>query len=51
MKIRISVLFALVCLSMLALWGCPKSAEVTSAPEDQKEERAAAKAEQKPETG
>ncbi len=50
MKMRMSlVLLALVSVSLLALWGCPKKAEVTAAPEAQKEETPAVKEEQKPE--
>jgi peptidoglycan-associated lipoprotein len=36
-------------VSLLALWGCPKKAEVTATPEAQKEAAPAAKEEQKPE--
>ncbi len=43
------VLLALVSVSLLALWGCPKKAEVTATPEAQKEETPAVKEEQKPE--
>ncbi len=55
MKIRSSLLLVIiiVSISMLALWGCPKKAEVTATPEAQKEVTPAAqeeqKAEQKPE--
>jgi peptidoglycan-associated lipoprotein len=50
MKIRSSLLLVIiVSISMLALWGCPKKAEVTATPEAQKEETPAAKEEQKPE--
>ncbi len=46
MKVRSSLLFAIIIsISMLALWGCPKKAEVTATPEAQKE----APAVQKPE--
>lgn len=39
MKIRSSLLFVLILLvSMFALWGCPKKAEVTTAPEAREEE-------------
>lgn len=49
MKIRSSLLLVIiVSVSMLALWGCPKKAEVTATPEAQKEEAPAAKEEQKP---
>ena len=50
MKIRSSLLLVIiVSISMLALWGCPKKAEVTATPEAQKEEAPAVKEEQKPE--
>ncbi|HSQ77481.1 MAG TPA: peptidoglycan-associated lipoprotein Pal [Nitrospirota bacterium] len=50
MKIRNSLLLVIiVSLSMLALWGCPKKAEVTATPEAQKETAPAVKEEQKPE--
>lgn len=50
MKIRSSLLLVIiVSISMLALWGCPKKAEVTATPEAQKEETPVAKEEQKPE--
>ncbi len=50
MKIRISLLFVIIAsISMFALWGCPKKAEVTATPEAQKEQAAPAKEEQKPE--
>ncbi len=50
MKMKMSlVLLALVSISLLALWGCPKKAEVTATPEAQKEETPAVKEEQKPE--
>lgn len=43
MKIRSSLLFAVIVLvGMLAFWGCPKKAEVTTTPEAQKEEAPAA---------
>ena len=49
MKIRSSLLLVIiVSISMLALWGCPKKAEVTATPEEQKE-AAPATTEQKPE--
>lgn len=49
MKIRSSLLLVIiVSISMLAVWGCPKKAEVTATPEAQKEETPAAKEEQKP---
>ncbi len=48
MKTRSSLLLVIiVSISMLALWGCPKKAEVTAAPEGQKEAAPAAE-EQKP---
>ncbi len=47
MKIRSSLLLVMISISMLALWGCPKKAEVTATPEEQKEVAPAA-AEQKP---
>ncbi len=48
MKMRMSVLFLIVfSAALISLWGCPKKAEVTSAPEPQKEETPAV--EQKPE--
>ncbi len=52
MKTKSSQLFVIiVAISMFSLWGCPKKAEVTTAPEAQKEAPAAEapKAEQKPE--
>jgi peptidoglycan-associated lipoprotein len=50
MKIKSSLLLVIiVSISMLALWGCPKKAEVTATPEEQKEETPAVKEEQKPE--
>jgi len=51
MKIRSSLLLVIiVSLGMLALWGCPKKAEVTAAPEAQKEAVPEVKEEQKPVT-
>jgi peptidoglycan-associated lipoprotein len=51
MKIRSSLLLLVLILSisMLALWGCPKNAEVTATPEEQKETAPAVKEEPKPE--
>jgi peptidoglycan-associated lipoprotein len=51
MKIRSSLLLLVLILSisMLALWGCPKNAEVTATPEEQKEAAPAVKEEPKPE--
>ena len=50
MKMRISlVLLVIFSVSLFALWGCPKKAEVTAAPEVQKEETPAVQEEQKPE--
>ena len=50
MKIRNSLLLVIfVSLSMLVLWGCPKKAEVTAAPEEQKETAPAVQEEQKAE--
>jgi peptidoglycan-associated lipoprotein len=49
MKIKSSLLLVIiVSIGMFALWGCPKKAEVTAAPEAQKEETPAVKEEQKP---
>ena len=49
MKIKSSLLLVIiVSISMLALWGCPKKAEVTATPEAQ--EAPAVKEEQKPVT-
>jgi peptidoglycan-associated lipoprotein len=43
MKSRRSYLFLIVlCIAMLTFWGCPKKTEVTSAPEQQKADQAAA---------
>ncbi len=45
MKTRSSIVFVImVTISMFALWGCPKKAEVTATPEAQKEEVAPAEA-------
>jgi peptidoglycan-associated lipoprotein len=54
MKVRSSLLLVIILsISMLALWGCPKKAEVTAAPEAQKEvapaEKPAVAEEAKPE--
>ncbi len=50
MKKRIPLLLVvLLSASLLSLWGCPKKTEVAAAPEAQKEETPAVKAEQKPE--
>jgi peptidoglycan-associated lipoprotein len=50
MKMKSSILLVLIVgISMLALWGCPKSTEVTATPEAQKEETAAPQEGQKPE--
>ena len=50
MKMKISVLFLIVfSVSLISLWGCPKKAEVTAAPEPQKEETPVVKEEPKPE--
>ncbi len=46
---RLSLLAVIMAVSMFALWGCPKKAEVTAAPEAQKEEAPAVTEEQKPE--
>jgi peptidoglycan-associated lipoprotein len=49
MKIRSSLLLVVILsISMLALWGCPKKAEVTATPEEQKETVPAVKEEPKP---
>jgi peptidoglycan-associated lipoprotein len=50
MKIRNSLFLVMILsISMLALWGCPKKAEVTATPEEQKETTPAVKEEPKPE--
>jgi peptidoglycan-associated lipoprotein len=50
MKIRnMLVLAIIVTIGLLPLWGCPKKAETTAAPEEQKETTPVAKEEQKPE--
>jgi peptidoglycan-associated lipoprotein len=54
MKVRSSLLLVIILsISMLALWGCPKKAEVTATPETQKEvapaEKPAVTEEAKPE--
>jgi peptidoglycan-associated lipoprotein len=49
MKIKSSLLLVMIIsISMLALWGCPKNAEVTATPEEQKETAPAVKEEPKP---
>ncbi len=51
MKIKSSLLLVIiVSIGMLALWGCPKKAEVTAAPEAQKEAVPEVKEERKPVT-
>jgi peptidoglycan-associated lipoprotein len=42
-------LMVVVCIGMLALWGCPKKAEVSVAPETPREEKPAAAATAQPE--
>lgn len=42
-------LMAVLCVGMLALWGCPKKAEISSVPETQREETPAAEVTAKPE--
>ncbi len=46
-RISLLLLFIVLSVGLLSLWGCPKKAEVTAAPEAQKEETPAAT--QKPE--
>ncbi len=49
MKTKSSLLLVMiVSISMLVLWGCPKNAEVTATPEEQKETTPAVKEEPKP---
>ncbi len=42
-------LMVVLCIGMLALWGCPKKAEVSAVPETQREETPAAEATAQPE--
>lgn len=42
-------LMVVLCIGMLALWGCPKKAEISAVPETQQEETPAAKATAQPE--
>jgi peptidoglycan-associated lipoprotein len=39
---KASYLMVLLCIGMLALWGCPKKAEISTVPETQREETPAA---------
>lgn len=42
-------LMVVLCIGMLALWGCPKKAEISSVPETQRKETPAAEATARPE--
>jgi peptidoglycan-associated lipoprotein len=46
---KVWYLMVVLCIGMLALWGCPKKAEISAVPETQREETPAAEATAQPE--